>query len=736
MLSLLLLFSGSSNVRRRRSANVTNFDDKTKCGSPSSNPVVVGQCKNIHSEVEIFPTELMRSPLTSIKRKSLNNDAGGGGSILLTDDKRKQQNEKSLKLNVRLENGRILPGGSKSDSSYSSQQQKEGTMTVRNHGRTTTANTKSMDVATRAEILAASTLKMISRLDEINKKSKKTQGNTTGKGVFQRLSSLEKQSSPLNSVILNDCKNVCGSSKEKESSPQIENVKIPFSNSSVRNLVSPNRKISSVQSRIKSDVFNNRSSSLLSTSKLNRSTSSARESPKFDDLKPNRKAKVENNYVKPSSILKNKTTQSISKIENKQKEKGKPVSILKRKSFSLDDETHSNSPPPVTFSPSAIKKDCSDSKKQGILKKRRSLDESEVLRKRSNSSDANLTDFKSILKNQRRSSMEELRRRSRSPEAGIPQGILKRKCSKEEEFEDVTTNVGLFVEPQGILKKKLNPIVNSFQPHVKISDNVILAATEGISDIQLTSDNVRPILKKKSSSEEHSTSDLSLAELPKSILKKKSSLEGEDGEEKPKKPILKTSSRIPSLEDAEEFKIRKSLLFSNFDVEPAKPILKRENSRSKMFDFFNGNHDDDDADDDDEISLNIRRLNRPRSLSEATTNHVTDVFVKRRSLEFQPFYVKNFEEEFKKTEVEPLKKTHLKFEDVKNPNLESGDPEVFLRDSESTNREGIDNLHSPPSAADNVLYSDSSDVNQSNFSDSDVGKTVDDPLEQVPDEKR
>lgn len=50
-------------------------------------------------------------------------------------------------------------------------------------------------------------------------------------------------------------------------------------------------------------------------------------------------------------------------------------------------------------------------RRQGILKKHRSLDEAEVTRRRSCSPDIDIAEFRPILKHQRRSSLEELRRR-------------------------------------------------------------------------------------------------------------------------------------------------------------------------------------------------------------------------------------------------------------------------------------------------------------------------------------
>lgn len=79
---------------------------------------------------------------------------------------------------------------------------------------------------------------------------------------------------------------------------------------------------------------------------------------------------------------------------------------------------------PVTFSPSVVEPSSFAFRRQGILKKHRSLDEGVGgAGRRSASPD------KPILKPHRRNSLEEVRRRTQSPE---PQSILKRKTSREE----------------------------------------------------------------------------------------------------------------------------------------------------------------------------------------------------------------------------------------------------------------------------------------------------------------
>lgn len=97
-------------------------------------------------------------------------------------------------------------------------------------------------------------------------------------------------------------------------------------------------------------------------------------------------------------------------------------------------------------------------------------------------------------------------------------------------------------EPQGILKRKTSNGSSSAPVHVTIAESVILAVA---GDNPPTDDHVRPILKKKSSlcedppgiSQDNSAQG---AEPPRPILKKKSSSETEENEEKPKRPILKS----------------------------------------------------------------------------------------------------------------------------------------------------------------------------------------------------
>nr|XP_022920329.1 supervillin isoform X1 [Onthophagus taurus] len=255
-----------------------------------------------------------------------------------------------------------------------------------------------------------------------------------------------------------------------------------------------------------------------------------------------------------------------------------PVSILKRKVS--QDETKSASAsthtPPVTFSPNVVEPS-TNHKRQGILKKRRSLDESQVLRHRSCSPDvATKSDSRSILKNQRRSSLEEITR-IRSPDPQI-QGILKRKSSRPEDDHENSLN-----SPQGILKRKSGTSSagsTSGTQHVSIATAVILAAAGGAEMILDTNEHVKPILKKKSIDEQYHFD--SSTETLKPILKKKSSTDTDDPEDNKPRPILK----IPR--SSLEYRDYSETDSSEFEV---KPILKQNKDDDLPRLRFRGNDD-------------------------------------------------------------------------------------------------------------------------------------------------
>ncbi|XP_075225923.1 uncharacterized protein LOC142327040 [Lycorma delicatula] len=305
-------------------------------------------------------------------------------------------------------------------------------------------------------------------------------------------------------------------------------------------------------------------------------------------------------HVRPVITFKKKSSLSEDINSGTVSQHAMPVSILKRKSSQEEGCNSSGGmlgsanipPPPVTFSPSVV--DPVPGRRQGILKKHRSLDEAEVTRRRSCSPDVETAEFRPILKHQRRSSLEELHRRTQSPE---PQSILKRKTSREEGVEANTTS-----EPQGILKRKTSTTSSEEGlGHVTIADTVILAITGGVPAV--SEDHVKPILKKKSISGEEIPSEItSSSETPRPILKKKSSVETEDIEDKHHvKPILKSRKdngvssafvRIPSLKQESKPELSSgedciTVLLNNSDHESETnssicsgvvPILKKSES--------------------------------------------------------------------------------------------------------------------------------------------------------------
>ncbi|XP_052741917.1 uncharacterized protein LOC112053498 isoform X3 [Bicyclus anynana] len=278
-----------------------------------------------------------------------------------------------------------------------------------------------------------------------------------------------------------------------------------------------------------------------------------------------------------------------------------PVSILKRKSINEESNNtnipyHAIATPPVTFSPSVIEPRNGRSGRQGILKKRRSLDESQVARRRSCSPEVSFAEDgspsnKPILKN-RRSSLEDVIR-NQSPDGQI-QGILKRKMSREEELlnDDVAHGSP---EPHGILKRKSNSSSSSSttSSHVSIAQAVLLAAAGGAEIVDEDKETVRPILKKKSFSEERPSPDILLPETPKPILKKKSTEHDDYDFDLPKRPILKSSKRLSGdeghtssfdLSEDDRSSRRPSLLrsrtsdHSGSECEAVRPILKQRGS--------------------------------------------------------------------------------------------------------------------------------------------------------------
>ncbi|XP_062710041.1 uncharacterized protein LOC109414826 isoform X8 [Aedes albopictus] len=218
------------------------------------------------------------------------------------------------------------------------------------------------------------------------------------------------------------------------------------------------------------------------------------------------------------------------------------VSILKRKTVESNSSASSNTSP-VTFSPSVVDTPIRSNRRQGILKKRCSLDESRYSRSHS-------PDDRSILvKHTRRNSFED----------GTQHGILKQKSYESK--EDVSTAGGggsgsstavNSVVTHGILKKKTDSSSTSTpneQPkHVSISQAVILAAAEICQDMLLDHEHdheIRPILK----------SDSQPLPTPKPILKKKYSSESEEI-----RPILKSSRKSSREENSDSEELKRSIL--------------------------------------------------------------------------------------------------------------------------------------------------------------------------------
>jgi len=327
-----------------------------------------------------------------------------------------------------------------------------------------------------------------------------------------------------------------------------------------------------------------------------------------------------------------------------------PVSILKHKTVDGEGSDRqasfggSHAPSPVTFSPSVMEP--VSHKRHGILKKRSSLDESEILRRRSCSPDVSFADniyseFRPILKNQRRSSLDEIVKRDQSPDQQ-PASILKRKSSREDDREIHRLSLSGSLEPQSILKRKLanNVRTNSVNHHVTIasdvmstnmSGNIIASTNASLVSESLEGSEVRPILKKKYGKEELTGNDISSLE-PRPILKKKSSTESDEHEhDRPKKTILK-SSRKNSYEDGnyetESASPKKLSVLKNrmSEIENVRPILK-QSSGSRTYD------------DTCDLTADLFLRKRAQSVGHARSANGDDcvksirVLAKRRSLE-------------------------------------------------------------------------------------------------------
>ncbi|KMY97093.1 uncharacterized protein Dsimw501_GD13687, isoform F [Drosophila simulans] len=213
------------------------------------------------------------------------------------------------------------------------------------------------------------------------------------------------------------------------------------------------------------------------------------------------------------------------------------VSILKKKELGLGEcnSSASSNPSPVTFSSSVVDHPLAGAgrcKRQGILKKRSSLDESRYY------SRSHSPDERSILiKSARRNSLEEAGTGLSPAQA---HGILKQSSydsSKSDGCPSATES-----QPHSILKKKdslSTPSDGGCHKHVSISQAVTLAAAELAAHDGITFDDgeeheIRPILKQESTSSEEAVRP------PKPILKKKSFGEADEHEIR---PILKSSRK-------------------------------------------------------------------------------------------------------------------------------------------------------------------------------------------------
>uniref|UniRef100_A0A182IT86 HP domain-containing protein n=1 Tax=Anopheles atroparvus TaxID=41427 RepID=A0A182IT86_ANOAO len=249
------------------------------------------------------------------------------------------------------------------------------------------------------------------------------------------------------------------------------------------------------------------------------------------------------------------------------------VSILKRKTVeSTAASSASSNASPVTFSPSVVDTPIRSNRKQGILKKRCSLDESRYSRSHS-------PDDRSILvRHTRRNSFEDGSSSSSTAQQQA-HGILKQKSyeSREDVSGGTATGgtsrnstasgcssggggVGSATSgnvSHGILKKKNDSSSTSTpseQPkHVSISQAVILAAAEICHDMLLVDEeadaggayDIKPILK----------TDHQAPVTPKPILKKKYSSENEEI-----RPILKSSRKSSREENSDSEEMKRSIL--------------------------------------------------------------------------------------------------------------------------------------------------------------------------------
>jgi len=277
--------------------------------------------------------------------------------------------------------------------------------------------------------------------------------------------------------------------------------------------------------------------------------------------------------LKMSPILRRKSTDDVAAAatQNSPPAPNQIVSILKKKeqAFGECNSSASSNASPVTFSANVLDTPLagSRSKRQGILKKRSSLDESRYY------SRSHSPDERSILiKSARRNSLEEA---GCSLSPGQAHGILKQSSYDSSKSDGCPSANDC--QPHSILKKKDSLSTPSdggghVSKHVSISQAVTLAAAElaahdglaGIEDGIEEHEGIRPILKQESTSSEE-------AARPKPILKKKSFGEADEHEIR---PILKSSRKS----SREEFDLSGLSPETNDTVanDAMRPILKTD----------------------------------------------------------------------------------------------------------------------------------------------------------------
>ncbi|XP_030568410.1 uncharacterized protein LOC115768082 isoform X2 [Drosophila novamexicana] len=281
--------------------------------------------------------------------------------------------------------------------------------------------------------------------------------------------------------------------------------------------------------------------------------------------------------LKMSPILRRKSTDelaaSVATTQNSPPAPNQIVSILKKKehAFGECNSSASSNASPVTFSATVLDTPLasSRSKRQGILKKRSSLDESRYY------SRSHSPDERSILiKSARRNSLEEA---GSALSPGQAHGILKQSSYESTKSEGCPS--ANECQPHSILKKKDSLSTPSdggahISKHVSISQAVTLAAAElaahdsvimGPEDGE--EHEIRPILKQESTSSEEATRP------PKPILKKKSFGEADEHEIR---PILK-SSRKSSREEFDLSEVTQEAYDPTANEAAAmRPILKTD----------------------------------------------------------------------------------------------------------------------------------------------------------------